>query len=181
MKKCNKCNTNKEFSEFHVASSDKSGYRGTCKECIIGHKPHNKNVSHKICNTCGYDKEIELYPFTVKDKGYRSSKCRKCTNNRRDFARKLNREKESLREKNKRLKYEYGISINDYNMMIINQDGKCKICKKSSSETLSVDHCHDSLKVRGLLCRQCNSVIGMAKDNTDILRSAILYLENSRT
>ena len=64
--------------------------------------------------------------------------------------------------------------------MFAEQEGLCKICSKEA--ILYVDHCHDSEEVRGLLCQQCNTLLGMAKDSTDTLASAIEYLkENERT
>lgn len=81
----------------------------------------------------------------------------------------------------------FGISIIDYNKMLEDQGGLCKICKKAETTTawgkirsLSVDHCHSTKKVRGLLCSACNAGIGYLCDSTYILRSAIDYLEQSR-
>ena len=46
---------------------------------------------------------------------------------------------------------------------------------------LNVDHCHITNKVRGLLCHDCNRALGLLKDNTSILSSAINYLQESAT
>jgi len=70
-------------------------------------------------------------------------------------------------------------NYNDFNRMYIEQDGKCKICKIHQSEltkSLSVDHNHSTGEARGLLCQKCNTLLGMAKDNLEILKSAIQYL-----
>jgi hypothetical protein len=58
------------------------------------------------------------------------------------------------------------------------QDHKCKICKMKADlhNELCVDHCHKTGKVRGLLCRQCNTGLGNFRDNTELLKSAIKYL-----
>lgn len=79
-------------------------------------------------------------------------------------------------------KAQYGIILEDYNEMFVNQNGCCKICGRHQSEfkkTLCVDHCHTTGKVRGLLCSNCNIVLGQAKDDIEILKSAIKYLEES--
>ena len=63
------------------------------------------------------------------------------------------------------------------------QNGCCAICNRHESEfetALAVDHCHLTNKVRGLLCKDCNFFLGKAKDNIDILKSGIKYLENSK-
>ena len=46
--------------------------------------------------------------------------------------------------------------------------------------SLSVDHCHKTGKVRGLLCHSCNTALGLLKDNTDVMRLAINYLETNK-
>jgi len=65
------------------------------------------------------------------------------------------------------------------------QNGVCAICGQVESDVnhktqevrgMAVDHCHDSGKIRGLLCRSCNTLLGNAKDNIDILKRAIDYL-----
>ena len=56
------------------------------------------------------------------------------------------------------------------------QEGICLICKKD--EATVVDHCHITDTVRGLLCHSCNLLLGQAKDNIEILRNAIEYLDN---
>lgn len=74
----------------------------------------------------------------------------------------------------------YGITIEDRDLMFIEQDGCCKICKKHEDEvsrSLHIDHCHATGRVRGLLCFKCNSLIGMAQDNVEILVNAINYLK----
>ena len=67
------------------------------------------------------------------------------------------------KRKSAMLKYEYGITLDDYNKMFNAQEGKCAICKKHQNElkkTLCVDHDHKTGKVRGLLCGRCNAGLG---------------------
>jgi hypothetical protein len=75
----------------------------------------------------------------------------------------------------------YGISIYEYEEMFFSQGGKCKICNEPehNNKLLSVDHCHNSGKVRGLLCGSCNIGLGHFKDNTRRLQDAIEYLRNA--
>lgn len=74
----------------------------------------------------------------------------------------------------------------DYDAMLKKQDGACAICKQPERtlikrtgkiKGLSVDHCHGSGKVRGLLCTACNYGVGAFKDDPALLRRAIVYLE----
>lgn len=58
------------------------------------------------------------------------------------------------------------------------QDGRCAICRKPERwRYLSVDHCHGTGRVRGLLCSMCNTAIGKLGDNADGVRQALRYLE----
>lgn len=72
----------------------------------------------------------------------------------------------------------YGLSVDEYLAMYSNQNGKCAICKKvpSTKRGLHIDHCHETGKVRGLLCHGCNVGIGNFKHNVDLIESAIIYL-----
>lgn len=90
------------------------------------------------------------------------------------------------RVKNTILKRHYGITIGDYMRMHNDQNGLCAICKKPETTvirgkevSLSVDHCHSTGAVRGLLCRPCNQAIGSMKHDRSILLAAIDYLDKS--
>lgn len=85
---------------------------------------------------------------------------------------KLNKDK----IRNHKLKYKYGISIEDERRMLAVQGNACAICKNGDAR-LVVDHCHATGKIRGMLCERCNHVIGHAKENTQTLENAIRYLK----
>ncbi len=59
--------------------------------------------------------------------------------------------------------------------MFAAQEGACAICHRTD-RPLNIDHCHDSGKVRGLLCGPCNRGIGFLEDDVTLLQSAIDYL-----
>lgn len=87
-------------------------------------------------------------------------------------------------KKDTHLKSLYGITIEDYQVMMVKQGGVCKICNKPETamlkgrvKLLAVDHCHVTGKIRGLLCADCNRALGMFKDNPAVLRNAAKYLE----
>jgi hypothetical protein len=86
--------------------------------------------------------------------------------------------KNKLKKKEYRLIKKYGITLNDYNSLLLKQNGCCKICCEPHKEnkTLAVDHCHKTGKVRGLLCHHCNTAIGLLKENPIFLNNAINYL-----
>lgn len=80
-----------------------------------------------------------------------------------------------LKNREKHLKTLYGISLADYMRLVATQNGRCALCGSITKE-LVVDHDHDTDKVRGLLCNGCNSMIGFANDNVQLLHLAIDYL-----
>jgi hypothetical protein len=137
----------------------------------------------KQCKKCLETKELDkfaTYKNSTNQKTYIHSYCKVCNNKTKEVKRRNNPTKESIRERSKRLKYKYGITIQDYNNMYSNQQGLCKICGDHYVK-LFVDHCHDSQAVRGLLCHHCNTLLGMSKDRVDILNRAILYLKATNT
>lgn len=79
----------------------------------------------------------------------------------------------------------YGLSIAEYAEMYRIQDGKCAIChqpelskdRQGNARVLAVDHCHSTGAVRELLCYSCNSMLGQARDNVEILLSGADYLK----
>lgn len=87
-----------------------------------------------------------------------------------------NRDKYLLSKKKSVLKHKYGMSLEEYDTLLIKQESKCAICG-DKEKLLAIDHCHKTGKIRGLLCHLCNRAIGMMKDDTLILERAITYLK----
>jgi hypothetical protein len=69
----------------------------------------------------------------------------------------------------------YGVTADQFDAMMLRQAGCCAICQEPMG-TPAVDHDHDTGRVRGLLCRRCNTGIGMLADDPDRLLSAAAYL-----
>lgn len=76
--------------------------------------------------------------------------------------------------------WKYGLKSGQIVDMNIAQDGRCAICACERQE-LVLDHCHASGKIRGLLCRPCNAILGMCQDKIDVLEAAIDYLRDNRS
>lgn len=76
-----------------------------------------------------------------------------------------NKEKLKLINFRARLKYRFGITVEEYNFLLKLQNGKCGICKKlPSGIRLDVDHDHNKNVIRGLLCRSCNRFLGIIEN-----------------
>jgi hypothetical protein len=81
------------------------------------------------------------------------------------------------------LKHRFGLSVAQYQKMLLSQNGVCAVCKKPETRmwkgrpsNLAVDHCHETGAVRGLLCYLCNSGIGSLGDNAERIEAAATYL-----
>ena len=76
----------------------------------------------------------------------------------------------------KALMNNYGLTLEEYEVMLERQENKCSICG-SKHTVLCVDHNHETGKVRGLLCHSCNLGLGTFKDNIHLLQKSIDYLK----
>lgn len=132
-----------------------------------------------VCSTCLVDKPVSEF-YKRKDRPIgRTSSCKTC---RTDKARM---QWTPRKQSSYKLKFNYGITEDEYTSMLAQQNGVCAICKcaetaKSNAgyvKNLAVDHCHSTGKIRGLLCHGCNTAIGKLKDDIELLNNAIKYLE----
>jgi len=147
----------------------------------------------KTCPSCKLDKYFSEFGKDKSKPTGLSSYCKPCAslNRSKNYSKNPQKEKEKLKEyyKNNKdksrsysLKNLYGLSIEEFNEMKYMQGNSCKICKTHENNLkrkLFVDHCHETEKVRGLLCQSCNTMIGNAKDNILVLQSAINYLSSN--
>lgn len=97
-----------------------------------------------------------------------------------EVARKWREENLDQHRRNARrfkLKNKYGITPEQYEQMVKDQNGVCFLCgKKADGKRLSIDHCHKTNHVRKLLCQDCNLVLGFIERDLDWLRRALEYL-----
>ncbi len=143
----------------------------------------------KQCKTCKEIKPLESFGITRQNKDGRSGHCKICINaySRLKWKNSTKKRKRSPEER-KRLREQhvlrqFGLDIDEYNRIFTKQKGRCAICGIHQLElkrTLSVDHCHATNVVRGLLCIKCNAAIGFLKDDVKILKNAILYLNKGK-
>lgn len=87
---------------------------------------------------------------------------------------------QKLKWRENQLKVKYGITLEDYDKMYKSQNYKCAICDTENPNgqgVFHVDHCHNTGKIRGLLCHSCNTALGHLKDCINNLKRAIKYLK----
>ena len=140
---------------------------------------------NKTCKTC---KEILSIEAFQKRSGYKDgyrphcTKCRRIYENANFHKNKHKRPYNYEYDKNQKLKAAYGIGYAEYKNMLAAQNDCCAICGTDSTgvrKAFHVDHCHTTGVVRGLLCGNCNSGIGNLRDDVDLLKRAIIYLEST--
>ncbi len=155
--------------------------------------------SMRICTKCGVEKPVDQFRV---DRGYVRGGCRECERKARAehyasdpqkyaaASRKWSRENPEQRNATKRAWYSankehhkktvrlrmYGLSPDQYQVLWDSQNGKCAICGRITSP-LCVDHDHRSGRVRGLLCKPCNSYLGIISESVEVLSRAVSYLQ----
>jgi len=130
---------------------------------------------YKTCMTCGKEKSTTEFYVRNRISMVRHSSCKECDKERVKKRHQDNPE----RTRNNDLKRNYGITLAEHKQMFEEQKGLCAICKKEGDgkwKKLCVDHDHKTGKVRQLLCRNCNMVLGQVGDNVQNLQNMIEYL-----
>lgn len=168
-----------------------------------GRKKLFKATGHyKKCASCKKNLDLCEYGKKKTHKDSLSTECRDCSAARgRENRRRKKLGLPSLREeyiKRQESKYglpykhpdysyaknisiKFGMDLLEYNKMFEKQRGCCAICGDHQSvlkHKLHIDHNHNNMKIRGLLCRPCNTAIGLLKDNTEVIREALNYVTN---
>lgn len=130
----------------------------------------------KVCPKCGTTKLRE--DFYTKSDGRPTSWCKTCTKVQAASWEQDNYEAKQQRDRARRFRDKYGITLEDYDHMLEEQGEVCAICREPCSlGALCVDHDHETGAVRGLLCRSCNGGLGLFKDDRGLLGAASKYLE----
>lgn len=139
----------------------------------------------KVCVKCERPKVLSGF-YKRKDTGKYRNECKDCINKYNlELYHKNPKQKDNHRKAawKHQIKKNYGVTPEEYYEMLEKQEGKCKICSTHIDDidkhVLYIDHCHTTGKVRGLLCQQCNSGLGMFRDRVDLLKKAERYLYDS--
>lgn len=140
----------------------------------------------RTCVWCKEEKDIDAFGIHSQAKSGRHSTCKECRKKRY-----FSTPEQKQRKAEYKLMRQYGLSQEQYNVLLASQGGGCAICGKTPEENgkaLAVDHDHSCCPgrttcgkcVRGLLCSADNQVLGFVNDDTARLRKAIDYLNNHK-
>jgi hypothetical protein len=133
----------------------------------------------KQCCTCKESLPVEQFHKNKSTKTGLANECKSCKRVRQQEYNKANPDK--WRELH--FAKAYGIDVDEYNQLLAKQNGCCAICgttEPKDGRRFAVDHCHDTGKIRGILCRPCNSAIGYLNDDYQTILRAAAYLEASQ-
>lgn len=149
------------------------------KISIIKYPNYNGKRVLRKCEYCGCIFETLVLKVRSKGEKFCSKECYIAYRKKNA----MNDDEKKIKGTIYQKKSKYGLSETEYKELFIKQNNKCAICgcEFNSKNKGFVDHSHDTNKVRGLLCTRCNTILGMAKDNTLILENAIKYLNNNNS
>ena len=157
MKRCSKCEEVKDDSGF----------------------AKNGKLLRTVCRSCGADYE-RAYRKKNREKINAQSRAWRRRNPKQHLSATMRwRSKNPDSCRKAQIKRVYGLSVKEYNTMVGTQLGRCAICDKVPSRFV-VDHCHETDRVRGLLCDDCNLGVGLFGDSPATLSNATKYLEHYR-
>ncbi|MBY8842730.1 endonuclease VII domain-containing protein [Streptomyces sp. SP2-10] len=175
MKCCVRCGESKPHAAFAKRRSNLDGLQRHCRECAsdyhrarqesLGKKARPKvevPEGSKFCLKCGEIKPWSEWHRNATASDGLSTRCKACR---------------AADGRARHLKRSYGLTEAERDAMVVSQRGLCAICLDAPPE--HVDHCHKTGRVRGVLCFNCNSAIGKLRDDPDVGRRAVAYLEGN--
>lgn len=152
--------------------------------------PLPKDAAEKLCPRCGKLKLLKY--FGLRRNGSRKGYCRECEKSydadylNTEHGRERRRAAGAAwqrKTRNERLVRLYGLTVEQYDGFAERQGNRCAICRcetPGGGKTYwTIDHCHKTGRVRGLLCGQCNFGLGLFRDDVNLLAAAIAYLRSA--
>jgi len=171
--KCSRCGIDKSLDNFYPDKRTRKGVGSYCKSC------HNEWSNEYRRNRRKVDKDYRESQRVKQLKRYHENKNRYRAYRKEYCEYKLaeNPNWKRLSEVARKVKRTFEEVEKWFNHQWLIQQAQCSICGKVFCGDDCIDHDHNTLELRGLLCFSCNLFIGGAKDNTSILYNAIKYLE----
>lgn len=178
-RKCGSCKPLTEFRQMRLGSGFKYNRYSQCRTCCSAfaktwrakRKLRPLLVSEKQCRICLVTKLAAAFYSCPISKDGLDARCKSCVADvvKRQPNRTMNKRRVHLLRR-------YGLTLAEYDAMLSQQDGRCGICRRTTSNNLYVDHNHETGEVRGLLCHACNVKLISIEDRA--FRSAAMkYLE----
>jgi hypothetical protein len=178
-KRCSGCKRALPVTAFAKDRNRSDGLQVRCRECVAEYsaahyrrrrealgKPVREKVDvpagHKLCRVCDEIKPHSDWHRNASASDGLSTRCKACR---------------AVQGRQGHLKRQYGITEAERDELIASQGGVCCICL--AALPVHVDHCHETGRVRGVLCFSCNAALGQFKDRPDVIRRAATYVEGN--
>lgn len=157
-KRCRKCDVDKSLDQFPLRKEARDGHGYVCRQC----------------------RNADRTAYAVRERERRANDP-EFRDRRRSYERSY-RARTERRLRSLHYKRTYQVSVEEYDRLFAEQGGCCAICKGKPSRTkhLHVDHCHETGRVRGLLCDSCNLGLGSFKEDPERVTKAADYLRRWR-
>ena len=179
---CNACGEEQPISETYARKLRSNNPDKICRTCKArqGRDDYKKlwkvTEEGRTCKICKTWKEWNFFSAARTKRGKEERiHCLDCLKKTAKTRWYENKQVYQKRARKSYLKSKYGLAEEDVTLMLEGQKGKCAICKQTLTSPC-IDHEHKSGKIRQLLCRACNILLGKAKEDVKILESAIEYL-----
>lgn len=209
-KACTKCGLDKPLADYSKNPRGKYGLKASCKACdavrhaaLTADRPRKDRrlprrapidpTGPRDCTRCGATKTYADFSLsrqaTATSNAVYRSHCKECQAEQARAWYANNPERANDNRRRHQLRSLYGLTVEQYNALLREQAGVCAVCGKGEPNAhgrtgkqfrLSVDHCHETGEVRGLLCQSCNRAIGLLGDDPTLMRKAISYLLRAR-
>ncbi|GGY02474.1 recombination endonuclease VII [Streptomyces minutiscleroticus] len=178
-KQCTGCKKDLPVAAFARDRNRPDGLQVRCRQCVAQYsathyrrrrEAEGKTVrekvdvpaGHKLCRICGEVKPHSEWHRNASASDGLSTRCKACR---------------AVRGRQDHLKRQYGITGAERDELLAAQAGVCCICL--AAPAADVDHCHETGRVRGVLCFSCNAALGQLKDRPDVMRRAAAYVEGN--
>lgn len=190
-------------STVNNAKTRRNKFRGICKscgepcsssrvfcspECRRKTRRDVESLTEKKCPTCNEIKNLDEFHNAANSWDGKQPLCKPCNISKVQNWQQENPEKYEIlwrkslenRDNFERRAKKHGLTVDELTVMYEQSKGLCDICGNPPAKWLVIDHCHTSQTVRGLLCGNCNTALGLLKDNIQSLENAIQYLIKPR-
>lgn len=139
------------------------------------------------CTMCGLSKSITKFANSLRHLNKTTGNCSTCWTKKTKEYYLANPDLYENKKLCSRLK-QYGMTVYEYNLLKLKQNNKCASCgnpEKSVQcgkiQRLSVDHCHVTGNIRGLLCSNCNTALGLLQESEENILNLLNYLRSTRS
>lgn len=200
-KTCSSCKRILAVSNFYKQRKHKDGLMYECKAChyeakkrrYLNGKAEREKMEFegdRVCSKCDRTLSVSHFYKSIENKEGLKTHCKTCQKayviawqkkNKDSFGsyqrkwKHQNKEKCDAAAKYSKVRIKYGLSKEEYDKLM--EQTHCTICNADLTERKSgLDHCHRTGRIRGVLCKQCNTGLGMFHDNPETLKKAAEYL-----